>query len=64
MKAFDRQKAEESRKHEYWIGGASCGGKSTISKRLAAEFGFVLCDGDSHHAEHNAKATREDYRYH
>ena len=36
----------------YWIGGSSCGGKSTLARRLADEHGMALYSCDEHYEEH------------
>lgn len=58
MKQIDLQRAKNSLQHVLWIGGASSGGKTTVSTRLADEFGFLRYDGDAH--LHMAEATKND----
>ena len=53
----DWKLVKDSLSHVYWIGGGPAAGKSTISKRLASEFGFTLYDGDQHWFEHLETAT-------
>ena len=36
----------------YWIGGSSCGGKSTLARRLADEYGLALYSCDEHYEGH------------
>lgn len=38
--------------HVYWIGGSSCGGKTTIAKHLAEKYGFALYSCDHHMTDH------------
>jgi hypothetical protein len=60
MKKFDWDTAKRSLKHVYWIGGSACGGKTTISKRIAEDFGFVRYDGDSHLGDRGAAADEHE----
>ncbi len=46
--------------HVYWIGGASCAGKSTIARRLAAEYGLRVYATDDVMAEHTRRTTPQD----
>ena len=36
----------------YWIGGSSCGGKSSLARRLADEYGLALYSCDEHYEGH------------
>jgi cytidylate kinase len=47
-------------KHIYWIGGASCSGKSTIARRIAAQHGLRVYATDEVMADHARRTTRED----
>lgn len=38
--------SEKKNLNVYWLGGASCAGKSTITKMLAISHGFIQYDGD------------------
>jgi len=38
--------------HIYWIGGSSCGGKTTIAKNLAEKYGFFFYSCDQHMNDH------------
>ena len=46
--------------HVYWIGGASCAGKSTIARRLAARHGFRVYATDDVMPDHARRSTPED----
>jgi adenylylsulfate kinase-like enzyme len=54
----ERKTGADALKHVYWIGGTTCAGKTTISKRIAEEFGFVRYDCDARVGDHQAKATK------
>jgi hypothetical protein len=45
--------------HVYWIGGASCAGKSTISRALVERFEMRLYDCDAAYEVHAKQATPE-----
>lgn len=47
--------------HVYWLGGASCGGKSTVSRALVERFGMRLYDCDAAYEIHIKTATPERY---
>lgn len=47
--------------HVYWLGGASCAGKSTISHALVERFGMHLYDCDAAYETHVAQATPERF---
>lgn len=59
IREFDWAKAKAELGHVLWIGGGSNGGKSTISKRLADEFGLKYYDGDKHVLKHMELATKD-----
>jgi 2-phosphoglycerate kinase len=44
----------------YWIGGASGAGKSTVARRLAAEYGLRLYATDDVMGEHARRSTPQD----
>jgi 2-phosphoglycerate kinase len=46
--------------HVYWIGGGSGAGKSTIARRLAAEYGLQLYATDDVMADHAGRTTVRD----
>lgn len=46
--------------HVYWIGGASCAGKSTIARRLAAEHGLGVYATDDVMADHARRSSVVD----
>lgn len=41
----------------YWLGGGSCGGKSTIADKLGAELGWEVYHVDAWYEEHKARVT-------
>lgn len=45
--------------HVYWIGGSPCSGKSSISERLAVQFGLDVYHCDEAFGAHVARAVRE-----
>ncbi len=47
-------------RHVYWIGGGSGAGKSTIARRLAAEYGLHLYATDDAMRDHARQSTPED----
>ncbi len=47
--------------HVYWIGGASCAGKSTISQALVDRFGMRLYDCDAAFEVHETTASAEHF---
>ena len=46
--------------HLYWIGGSPCGGKSTITETLAAEYGLGLYRMDKHVDRLMERITEKD----
>lgn len=50
----------EQLQHVYWIGGASCAGKSTIARRLADQHGLHVYATDDVMADHARRSTPED----
>lgn len=46
--------------HVYWLGGGSGAGKSTIAKRLAAEFGLALYPTDESMIAHAEQSSAAD----
>lgn len=46
--------------HVYWLGGGSGGGKSTIARRIADEFGMAFYDTDTTMATHADEASAAD----
>jgi 2-phosphoglycerate kinase len=44
----------------YWIGGASCAGKSTVARRIAAQHGLSVYATDDMMADHAGRTTPED----
>lgn len=46
--------------HVYWIGGASCAGKSTIARRIATHHGFHVYATDDVMSEHARRSTPHD----
>lgn len=49
-----------SLQHVYWIGGASCAGKSTVANRLAAEHGLYVYATDDVMADHASRSSADD----
>ncbi len=49
--------------HVYWIGGGSGAGKSTIARRLAAEYGMQLFVTDEVMSDHARRSTAEEAPY-
>jgi cytidylate kinase len=47
-------------RHVYWIGGGSAAGKSTISRRLAAEYVLQAYSTDDVMQDHARRSTAED----
>lgn len=50
----------EQLQHVYWIGGGSGAGKSTIARRIAAQYGLRLYSTDDVMADHASRSTLED----
>ena len=46
--------------HVYWIAGASCAGKSTIARRIAAQYGFHVYATDDVMSDHARRSSAED----
>lgn len=49
--------------HVYWIGGGSGAGKSTIARRLAAEYGWALYATDDVMPDHARRSTPREAPY-
>lgn len=43
--------------HIYWIGGSPCTGKTTIARKLAAEYGFTYYKCDDCYDDHMSRST-------
>ena len=56
----DVQALRERLRHVYWIGGGSAAGKSTISRRLAAEYGLRTYATDDVMQDHAKRSSAED----
>ena len=52
--------ASERLDHVYWIGGGSGAGKSTVTRRIAAQHGLHVYSTDDAMAEHARRSTREE----
>ena len=50
----------EQLQHVYWLGGGSAAGKSTIARRLAAQYGLRVYATDDVMANHARRSTPED----
>jgi hypothetical protein len=50
----------ERLRHVRWVGGGSGGGKSTVARRLAGEYGWRLYATDDVMAEHARRSTALD----
>jgi 2-phosphoglycerate kinase len=50
----------EQLRHVYWIGGGSSAGKSTIARRIAAQYGLRVYATDNAMADHARRSTHED----
>ena len=50
----------EQLQNVYWIAGASCAGKSTIARRIAAQYGFRAYSTDEVMADHARRSTPDD----
>jgi 2-phosphoglycerate kinase len=54
-------RAQKARlRHVYWIGGGSGAGKSTIARRIAAQYGLRVYATDDVMADHARRSTHED----
>ena len=42
----------------YWIGGAPCAGKSSVSRELASRHGLAVCSADDQWEEHTRRVGR------
>ena len=60
MVTLDAQALKEQLQHIYWIGGGSSAGKSTISRRIAAQQGLRLYATDDVMADHARRTSPED----
>ena len=60
MKDIDWEEVKQSLRHVLWIGGAQCGGKSTLSKRISDDYGIILYAGDEEGRKHIGKVTSEN----
>jgi hypothetical protein len=49
--------------HVYWLGGGTGGGKSTIARRLADQFGLRLYDTDRAMGDHSTRSEPRDTPY-
>ena len=56
----DVQALRDRLSHVYWIGGASAAGKSTITRRVAAEHGLRTYATDDVMPDHARRSTAED----
>jgi hypothetical protein len=57
--AADAGKLQEQLRHVYWIGGGSGAGKSTITRRIAAEHGLRVYATDDVMLDHSRRSTPE-----
>jgi 2-phosphoglycerate kinase len=51
---------QERLRHVYWIGGGSGAGKSTVARRIAAQYGLHVYSTDDVMADHARRSTSED----
>jgi cytidylate kinase len=58
--AADVEALADRLRHVYWIGGGSAAGKSTISRRVAAEYGLRIYATDDVMQDHARRSTAED----
>ncbi|MGG1593976.1 zeta toxin family protein [Terribacillus saccharophilus] len=49
--------------HIYWIGGSPCAGKTTIARKLAAEYGFTYYKCDDCYDDHMSRSTPDQQPY-
>lgn len=56
---FDFAELQRAFTHVYWIGGSGCAGKSTIAKKLAAQYGLAVYHCDDHGQVHSARVESE-----
>lgn len=47
--------------HIYWIGGSPCAGKTTIARKLAAEYGFTYYKCDDCYDDHISRSTPDQH---
>ncbi|MFB1100207.1 hypothetical protein [Terribacillus sp. JSM ZJ617] len=47
--------------HIYWIGGSPCAGKTTIARKLAAEYGFAYYKCDDCYDDHMCRSTPDQH---
>lgn len=47
--------------HIYWIGGSPCAGKTTIARKLAAEYGFTYYKCDDCYDDHMSRSTPDQH---
>jgi len=57
---MDTAALREQLQHVYWVGGASCAGKSTIARCVAAQHGLSVYATDDVMADHARRSTPED----
>ena len=57
----DSAALREQLQHGYWIGGGSGAGKSTIARRIAAQYGLRVYATDEVMADHARRSTRENF---
>ena len=50
-------------RHVYWIGGGSGAGKSTIARRIAAQYGLHVYSSDEVMPDHASRSTPQDAPY-
>jgi hypothetical protein len=53
----------ERLRHVYWLGGGSGGGKSTLARRLAAQYHLRVYATDDAMSDHGRRTTDEDAPY-
>ncbi|HXQ70443.1 MAG TPA: hypothetical protein VN844_08155 [Pyrinomonadaceae bacterium] len=58
--AEDTEALQDQLRHVYWIGGGSGAGKSTITRRIAAEHGLQAYVTDDVMADHAKRSTPRD----
>jgi len=51
---------QEQLQRVYWIGGASCAGKSTMARRIAAQHGLRVYATDDVMTDHACRSSHED----
>ncbi|WP_102706517.1 zeta toxin family protein [Terribacillus saccharophilus] len=49
--------------HIYWIGGSPCAGKTTIARKLTAEYGFTYYKCDDCYDDHMSRSTPDQQPY-